>query len=632
MLSKSNKALKNICAVFLVMSLMVLSFIPAFAEAEPMPLSEENVVEYPTATGEIYYTQKIGDCLTLEGGKVTVDGTAEGEEIAGHWEFVNPEEVPAKVSSSAYSAIKFLPEDNVAYSEFEVSKPSKPARFNIKKAPMEFANPDILPTSSEVEENSQLQDSSIVGVDLKCSITGANVADFTTPKWKWEVRSFVTQSGWYQAKVTATGFYDLQFYIYVRVKGDTSEPLIKEMPTIEPIEYYDGLKAGDLQPLLESGGGEATVPGHFEISEPSQELSAGVNQVGIVFKPNDSLKEDEQGYILVTVNKATASFIDENGEPIIPEVKFLATQEVFEGTDIINQLKKFDANCGKAGEMVFGGNRYSFTIPQAFTRLSAGDNSGSNSWKIPEDFDANGYVCSVALTSNYNTNYTNVLKFKIVQVKKLVTPQISWFKDEMTIRGLVYTDYPAGTFKVYANGELIESTKDGVKYLTSFAWRPAKSGTYTIKAEYTPAENDKVAIENNVIEQDVTANLSWTVNGENVNFTSTTKQYGTNVTVLQSLGDNFGGWEFYDENGNKYADPEKELGMRYDPTVPSTVNFTMPDHDVTVKAIDKTQVNLPGGDSKLPDFFSKIINWINNLITKIKALFDAIIQSLMLIG
>ena len=123
MLSKSNKALKNICAVFLVMSLMVLSFIPAFAEAEPMPLSEENVVEYPTIEGTIYPEQRIGDYLTITGGKVTTDGTENGTVISGSWEFIDPNYAPELLGSmDKRSDIRFVPDDSDLYSSFEIFK------------------------------------------------------------------------------------------------------------------------------------------------------------------------------------------------------------------------------------------------------------------------------------------------------------------------------------------------------------------------------------------------------------------------------------------------------------------------------------------------------------------------------
>ncbi len=622
-----KKIIKKSFVVCLALIMTALTLIPAFAEAEPVQLSETNVVEYPAATGEIYYTQKIGDCLTLEGGKVTIDGTAEGEEIAGHWEFVNPEEVPAKVSSSAYSAIKFLPEDNEIYSEFEVAKPSKPARFNIKKAVMELTDPNMVPTASEVEENSQLQDSSIVGVDLKCSITGANVSDFTTPKWKWVVRSFVTKSGWYQAKVTATGFYDLQFFIYVRVKGDTSEPIIKNLPAIAPIEYYDGLKAGDLQSLLESGGGEAAVPGHFEIGEPSQELSVGANQIEIVFKPDDSLKEDEHGYIFVTVNKGKASYLDAEGNPVVPNAVFGADERI-SSSNITTKLSE---------------SGYTTNVRSTYGKMTI--EGVSSDWQGYFDTSVPGTYKGRIDLNSADANYEGPLYFYLVIGAREIAPVI--FNHGLSIggSGMIHdetfdihvienlgtaqasTIKPQGTFNFYVDGNLVLK---GIKYAETFTWRPEKSGVYDLKAIYVPIENDTYKVAD-AVSENFDINLQWNIKAENCKINSTSGslkvRFGTEVSMTQSLGEDFGAWKFYDAN-NKEFTPEN-LNISEDN---KTVTFTMPDHDITVKAIDKTQSNLPGGDGNFSDFFSSFLAWLNNLLARFRALMDAVAQLLTVVG
>ncbi len=603
MLSKSNKALKNICAVFLVMSLMVLSFIPAFAEEAQITLSETNIVTYPTIEGEIYFTQKVGDCLTLSGGKVTTDGSAEGEEIPGHFEWLDPNFTPTSTVTAMRGSIKFIPENEDLYSTIEVTQ-SRNMRFYAKAAPMALADPDTTVTADIDKVGCNLLDAKINEVPVICTLSGETV----DVKWQWTTVKFVNESGFYPAKVTKTGYEPLMVDVYIEIPGDAK---ITQYPTIKdpPVQWHEGLKVGD----LELEGGEATVPGDFSLSNPDKELKAGNNSIEIVFTPQDELALPFSKKITLYLEKADTTIIDENGEAYVPEITL--TLGTWNLNSLRSKLQAEKANCGtfKIGDINIEGIELR-----------------NNQWA---DFtlENEGEYTATAQLEPQNTNYTNItVQFKIVAVKKTVTPRISWYidKDELIIDGLDYTDKPLGTFKVYANGELIESTKDGVKYLTRFAWRPAKSGTYTFKAEYTPAENDKIVIENNVIEQDITGSLKWTVTGKNVHFESRSAYYGEEVMVDAAItNDKFGGWKFYDENGKEIKD------FNYTETAQNLrIRFIMPDHPITVEAVDNTQVELPGGDSKLPDFFSKIINWINNLITKIKALFDAIIQSLMLIG
>lgn len=164
----------------------------------------------------------------------------------------------------------------------------------------------------------------------------------------------------------------------------------------------------------------------------------------------------------------------------------------------------------------------------------------------------------------------------------------------------------------------------------NFTWRPEKSGVYDLKAIYVPIENDTYKVAD-AVSENFDINLQWNIKAENCKINSTSGslkvRFGTEVSMTQSLGEDFGAWKFYDAN-NKEFTPEN-LNISEDN---KTVTFTMPDHDITVKAIDKTQSNLPGGDGNFSDFFSSFLAWLNNLLARFRALMDAVAQLLTVVG
>lgn len=119
--------------------------------------------------------------------------------------------------------------------------------------------------------------------------------------------------------------------------------------------------------------------------------------------------------------------------------------------------------------------------------------------------------------------------------------------------------------------------------------------------------------------------LDWTVTGKNVHFESRQATYGEEVMVDATItNDKFGGWKFYDESGKEIKDfnyTETSQNLR--------ITFVMPDHPITVEAVDKTQSN---GGNNFSDCFANFVKWLNNLAARLKALFDAIAQLLTVVG
>ena len=248
MLNSKHRMLKNVFIVCFSLFMIAMSVSPAFAtEAiNPTPLSKNNVVEWPTTSGEMYFDQIIGDYITLVGGVVTSDGTAEGEVIPGKWEFIDPNATPIMPSAKCPSSIKFVPEDESAYIGFEVKNTTK-TTFVVKEVAMEFADINAVP-SVELkagQKGTLLSHYTIIGVEMKSALTGKTVA----AKWNWvKSNTTVEGSGYYPATIKATGYTTIEnVYVYLRVAGDDSAPPISEFPKIEPTVYHDGLKAKELE-------------------------------------------------------------------------------------------------------------------------------------------------------------------------------------------------------------------------------------------------------------------------------------------------------------------------------------------------------------------------------------------------
>ena len=601
MLNNKHRMLKNVFIVCFSLFMIVLSIAPAFAEeGVPIKLTQKNILEYPTTTGEMYFDEIINEHITLVGGVVTTDGTAEGEVIPGKWDFIDPNATPMIANTKCPLGIKFIPTDDKAYTGFEIKTTNKTTCI-VKEVEMEFVDTSLKPTA-ELKANkdgSHLGDYNINGIDVKSVRTGKTI---TTAKWSWNSTSTpVNESGYYPATVKATGYTTIKdIYIYVNVTGDDSEPPISEFPTIinDNITYHEGIKAKEL--MLK--GGKGTVAGHFEIKNPEQELHAGNNSIVVVFIPDAQEQKQITISITAVITAATASFIDEEGNPIVPEIHWTIGNK-YSDTVLKDTLQAMRANCGVFKIALVSIPDLGFDIESKYYELSA----------------LRTYDGVATLFTQTNTNYTKTLKFKIVIDAQTVTPKISSYgNDEFAVTFDSYTVRPNGTFTVTVDGKDIGVS--GVKYNERFTWRPEHSGTYTIKVVYNPIENDTYNI--NEIEQTLENILTWKIN--TVNCIAQPCEYGATASVSTPLGDKLGGWKFYDENG-------KEIQIEYDDTQYSTITFTMPDHEITVKAIDKTQANIPGSNDD-SDFFSSFLAWLRNLLARFRALMDAVAQLLQVVG
>ena len=182
--------------------MMMLSVVPMYASAaDPVALTEANVVTWPTIEGEIYFGQKLNDGFTVVGGTVTTDGTAEGTVIPGKFEFIDPEYVPT--SSTGIASFKFTPNNIEEYTGFEVEyvwDVTYPVKV-VTPVLVDDSNPPIVVDA--VEYGTMLRNVSISGGQMMNPIVPTESV-VLSKNWTWaNARTKVTESGYYPAKFAA---------------------------------------------------------------------------------------------------------------------------------------------------------------------------------------------------------------------------------------------------------------------------------------------------------------------------------------------------------------------------------------------------------------------------------------------
>lgn len=583
-----NKIKKSL-SVFLSV-LMIMSLMPLFASAEAVTLTAANVVEWPTveyknADGLYYYEQPVEEGLTLNGGVVTSDGTSTGTVIKGVFVFdYEGRSLPTSGTARAY--IKFVPEDTENYVGFSVERSTNVTFVVTKTTPIfedEVNNPLV---ATVVEAGATLASSTLSGGKV-INPYNPDAPKLATKSWSWTTKTtVVNESGYYEAKLTCPSYNTIYAQVYVKVAGDEATVEIEEMPTIADVKYKEGLTAGDLTVI----GGKASVAGEFKVKDASQALVGGKNTVAVVFVPKDITLDKVELSITVTVEKLATFFVDEDGNEIKPEIRIPYNTEC-NYTMVNEYVKNFVANCGE------------FSV---------------TSVSVPVTIDTSAvteYEYKTAIMPKSSNYASSELIFKIIVEPREVSPYFKAYgNDEYEITTGDYKTKPKGTYDLYANDELV---MEDIAYQTRFNWRPEKSGTYTLKAVYNAIDNDTFKV-NDAMRTDLVLNLTWDINC--INSKANPCAYGETARVSHSLGDKFGGWKFYDENGNEFT-PEN-----LDTDTSSWVYFTMPDFAITVEAVDTSASS--GSDGLFGDLDLGALGECSafaNLIAKIKLFFNAII-------
>lgn len=580
---KTKKLLSLVLSV-----IMIMSVLPMYASAaDPIALTADNITVYPTAEGFIYFGQKINEGVTLTGGEVQYDGTV----VAGHFEFAEPEFRPTSWASAYRPIMIFVPDDTDTYTTFEVPA-SKNTTFAVNKAiPVFVDENDTVPVATEVEAGAKLSTS---------TLSGAQVMNPYYPEeskalagvWKWASSStIVNESGYYEARITISGYERLTAQVYVKIASDIPETTIAEYPTIPELTYNPNVTWADIE--LTGGkavikGTETEVAGTFTIKDTRLTAIPNPNrtEIEIVFTPDDPEAALPYEFTIpVTVNALPISFGEDlKGTTVDDAFEY----EVAPGTmmrDVLSYIK---------------GGLLNYPTPSVVGIEDANSRA------------ENGKVYKVTVLNYTNTNYTGSEAYIKAIFKAANVP--------MEIRSSGEGNYyigttdsnspkPQGTYDIYVDGELYLENSPA-----NFVFAPEKSGEYTVKAVYNPTENDYCIVED--IEKVIKVTHKRTLNRINtISAGYLSVSFGDTVEVTENLGENFDRWVITDSNGN-----EVDLGVDLTQT---KISFAMPDYDITVEAKAKagsgsTDGGIFGG---IWSFFQKLINWFMNIIKQMMSLF-----------
>ncbi len=339
--------MKKTLSLFLAV-LMILATMPVAFAAEPIQLSEANVVEWPTISGNMFYGQTLaeGD-ITIEGGKVTLDGTAEGAVIDGAFEFVDTSARPV-VGGTAQ--VKFVPADTEAYTVIETE-----VAVTVNQTTAIYGE---LPTASKAAAvGKRLSTVTLTSQPLINPYTGEEIPN---SKWNWSKRTTKVESpGLYEVTATygtlATNYTTIKAFVWVSIEGvdDTLMPTIKEYPTFkETLSYNPNLTWGEL--TLEGGkaviydadNNEIEVEGTFSVADVYKNVALkkiGEQTIAIQFTSADETIASSIPFsMIITVEKGIPAWT--SGETLVLNYDYGATPFGQYGNKI-DELDARNLNC-----------------------------------------------------------------------------------------------------------------------------------------------------------------------------------------------------------------------------------------------------------------------------------------------
>ena len=633
---KTKKLLSILMAL-----LMMLSVVPFYASAVEA-LAVKNVSQWPTISyktedgtlvsdGCMYYGQKVSDVLVINDDEIVLN--AAGEQVAGHFEFIDPNEIPDDINDAMRSNIKFVPDDTDMYTGFQ-RKRSRDTTFKV------VATTPVLvsdaPTATSVDSGSSLSASVISGGQVMNPYYPEETSALNA-MWTWSnPDTVVYESGEYEAKLYIhTAYVEITKMIYVEVNSTVKATTIAELPTAE-IEFAQELTYNDL--VLNGGkaveyGTETEVSGSFSVKNPNAKITGiGTYNVTVVFTPDDLEKYTLcEGTAVVTVTKANYKFVNENGEEIVPELT-LPYGTTFDQHEILgNSLKDLIKDRAQLsgvdaiGSLIFEAGDKDTVAPV-----------GTNTYNVRVRPYNSG-------TSNYNVTD---LQFILTIEPVVITTTASWGTDGV-IKGKL-SHKAKGTLDVFVDGKLVadDIKAGGANNEWSVDYPIPATGDYTIKVVYNPTENDPYSMVD--FEKVVTAKIRRSITYADPSAVNH-KINGDERTPIAKLGDTvelstfggvaFLGWKITDASGN-----EVDLGIA-DLTA-TEITFTMPDYDLFVEAMyqkdepaddnggldidnifgDLDLDNLTQGDSDNPivNIFNNIIAFFKNIIVTITELFRSI--------
>ena len=592
-----KKTFSRALSVLMAVVMLAVSVPVAFA-ADPIQLTEVNVVTWPTIEGELYYGQKLSDGFTLSGGLVTTTGDETGTPVSGTFEFIDPNYVPT--STTGIAAFKFTPNDEYSdeYLGFEVEYVWD-VTYSVKAVTPVLVDENNPPVVAEaVEYNTMLRNVVITGGQMKNPVVPTE-SSILSKKWTWaNARTKVTKSGYYPAKFAAgtSGYEVLEMEIYVRIAGETPESEIETLPAIE-LTYNPDIT---WDKLTFSGGKAVIIGTSTEVSgtfAPAENWNNVVPTVGnyeidLKFTPNDSsIALPVTVKCPVTVNKAVPIFKtdDESG---IPTITMPYGTKLDSSLDaVIKPLVDVDVPVYLAYKDMEGNElSYNGTTPVV----------GTHEIQVRVNIDDSNYETFTMLTFNLEiTGFTANCIMEPVgnQGYKIHDTSIKYDGTK-----------PKGTFTVSYTVDGEKQPDITVKYEELFQVEKSKSGKYEFSVKYNEIENDPFEIADITYTGTVVLSHNVTINGQ-----KQTVDYNTTVTASAPATDpaqpekpyyGFVSWEAtgIDISEEQAASPE--------------FSFTMPDNDVELKANYKFSIKLffEWVLAQITQFFTFIVNAVKDLI------------------
>ncbi len=625
---KTKKLLSLLLAL-----MMMLSVVPFYASAAPIALTVANVTEWPTAVGEMYVGQIVGEHITITGGEVRYDADGDGvledtEIVPGHFEHFNATLSISLASDASKANIKFVPDDSTAYSGFNKLM-STDVTYVVKKTTavlMDEANP---PVATPIKEGQTLSESIISGGTMKNPYN--EKLNLSSKVWAWvDPTQVITESGEYLAKWEGDtrAYEDITDYIYVEVEKDQKATELKTMPVVN-FDYNPDLTWGTYEFAGATAvvyGTDTEVPGTFSIIDSWSHIvpGAGAYEVEVVFTPDDT-----ENYIGFTTKV-----------PVQIKTIPISFGEDHKGTSIDDPFV-YEVEPGTTVRDAFPKGYLNYPTPSVVGIEDA------------NSYVENGRVYKVTVLNYTNTNYTGseaYVKFVFKDVEFAVS-SVSYYAGTEKINVKFSESNFSGTFDVYVDGILVGDDIPRAGDHIDVPYAPETSGTHTVKVVYNPTENDyyfmadyeteiQANVERHITLKNMDVAQKVSVNGKEDYPSSAYILYGDEISIKYGFEDLFVSWVITDTAG-------KAVDLGVDLTS-SEITFTMPDHDLVIavkKTLDEEEKpddgtgggfdlddifgnlgDLTEGDSDNPivNIFNNIIAFFKNIIVTITELFRSI--------
>ena len=590
---------KKLLSVVLI-ALMLLSCIPIFASAaEPIQLTEANVTVWPTANGSIYYGQRISDGITLSGGEVQYDGNV----VAGHFEFIDPE----INQTSVISSIRFIPDDMQKYSGFEILECWDVILTINKTTPVFVDENDTLPVATEVEPGAKLSTSILSGA-LIMNPYYPEEPKALAAVWKWSKGStIVNESGYYEARISATNYERISALVYVKVKGNAESTEIIETPTLKSLELGKQWKDVTFE------GGKAVVKGETEevagtysitkinsyVGGLNFDIGVGEYIIEVTFTPDDREKYlISTTTLTVTVNKLPIRFVDADGNDIIPEIT-IKSAAVFGSSNIISAYL------------------YNYLNATKITNWQYFDMDGNSLDGTAVPIGKHQY--QVKVTSK-DTNYEPTMLTFFLTLEPTyfnVTTRYDYVKDYLTV--VPDNKSISDEFDVWVDGELIGTTT-GQK----IKWATDESRDYNVTLVHKDTTEGVYALANTEYTMTVKIPRQIFRSDSGLKFTTTGGSYPGNdnyaykgdVLTLTCTDETFYNWQL--SIGGEDWIPE---GLTAEDLKKPTITFTMPDCDIFACPNDESRFaaaadcdHLCHSENPIYQFFWKILHFFFRLL------------------